>query len=169
MHQNYQKIMEKEILNVNQTLQNLADQYEIDFTKYNNLEKTYWFTDHLYLVLREEKQPLPYSAKPIVSTIDIYATWDCKTTAKWTCYIVMEKNWKKIPLTKKNLVNVKQLKFKITPFKDPYSISFEAYKRRQPYFTMFMDIRIKNYNPANWRDNVAYQIQEGFDLNYYWK
>gem|GEM_PF-3145017 len=72
----------------------------------------------------------------------------------------LNKNGIEIPLTNKKLVKLPEFKIKLNPYEDPYSLSFEEDKRRQPFITLFMDIKIKSYNENIWMKRVGYRVQE---------
>ena len=163
---NNQKILSKELLFMNQTIQIFSDNYELDYDKYNwNLSSTLWITWSLYL-----------SATDWPEKIQIYQTWDAiwcnwnvSWNTTWSCRIEINRNNEIIPLLNQKLIKVTNLKFRITPFNDPYSVSFQKDKRWQPYATLFLDIQVKNYNELFYTQKVRYKIQEWFNFRYYEK
>ncbi len=159
IHQNFQKIIEKEILSVNQNIQNLADEYLVDYSEYDNLEDVHGLVDTLYLQKKLNGA--------VVEKLKLSIVWNCEDEDG--CYLELDKNGIKIPLTNKKLVKIPEFKIKLNPYKDPYSLSFEEDKRRQPYITLFMDIRIKSYNEDLWTKKIDYHIQEWFNFKYYGK
>jgi len=159
IHQNFQKIIEKELLFVNQNIQNLADEYLVDYSKYNNLEEVHGFVDELYLQKKLDGI--------VVEELKVSMVWDCETEEG--CYLELNKNGVEIPLTNKKLVKLPEFKIKLNPYQDPYSLSFEQDERRQPYITVFMDIKIKDYNEDLWMKKVGYRVQEWFNFKYYGK
>lgn len=138
------KNIEKDILFFNQNLQNLADNTEIDYTKYTSLWNTLGFTWVLYLKWWNHEYKL------YQSWAQIFLIKDNKLT------ISLINTWE-------NIVN--KLYFKIIPYVDPFKIFQDT--NQQPYVTVFLDIKTKYYNKEIWWQNVKYQIQEWFNFRYY--
>ena len=141
------KSIEKDILFINQNIQNLVDSTEIDYSKYTNLENTYWFTGNLYLKWNNVKYK-------------IYASW-------WKIFLD-KSNWsntQKISLTSTGSTFVNWLKFKIIPDKDPFKVFLP--NAQQPFVTVFLDIKSRFYNPGLWYQNVRYKLEESFNFRYY--
>jgi len=143
INQTNHKNIEKDILFFNQTLQNLADSTEIDYTKYNNLSDTLGFTWILYIKWEKDNYK-------------IYQSWS---------QIFLEKNTDIIPLIKTWVNIVNNLKFKIIPYVDPFQIFEDT--NQQPYIVVFFDIQTKFYNQNDWKQNVRYMLQEWFNFRYY--
>lgn len=137
------KNIEKDILYFNQTLQNLADSTEIDYSKYSDLSKNLGFTWVLYL-------------KDNNHSYKIYQSWT---------QVFLKKDDTKIPLIKTWVNIVNNLKFKIIPFVNPFKI-FQS-TNQQPYVTVFLDLKTRFYNKNIWEQNVRYLLQEWFNFRYY--
>lgn len=138
------KNIEKDILFFNQTLQNLADNTEIDYTKYNNLSSTLGFTWTLYLKWTQH-------------SYKIYQSW---------AQVFLEKdNHLNIPLVKTWANIAKNLTFKIIPYVNPFKVFKDT--NQQPYVTVFFDIQTKFYSEKDWKQNIKYRLQEWFNFRYY--
>jgi len=137
------KHIESDILFFNQTLQNLVDGSELDFTKYHNLSFTYGFTGKLFL-------------KNWNDEFLLYAkSWQ----------IILDKNWTKIPVTNTWFTQVDKLKFKILPYNDPYKIFTK--NNRQPYVEVFLSIKNRFYKTWDWANGIKMDLQEWFNFKYY--
>ena len=138
------KNIEKDILFFNQNLQNLADNTEIDYSKYSHLSNNLWFTWVLYLRWQD-------------NNYKIYQSW---------LEVLLQKNNNIIiPLTKTWVNIVNNLKFKIIPYVNPFKV-FQN-NNQQPYITVFLDIQTRFYNEKDWAHNVRYKLQEWFNFRYY--
>ena len=143
------KNIETDLLFFNQTLQNLADSSEIDFSAYSgyNLKNYAGFTWNLYLKDKDTK------------------------------YKIFSKNWQilllkstsggntLIPLTNTGATKVWKLVFKIIPYQNPYKIFTD--KNQQPFVEIFLTIENRFYNTWTWYQAVKYDLQEGFNFKYY--
>jgi len=149
VYQKHLKNVEKDILFFNQNLQNLVDSTEIDYTKYSNLEDNLWFTWNLYL-------------KDSNFDYKVYLSWNIAylDKSKGTNHIY-------IPLTSSGLTVVKQLNFKIIPFKDPYENGGFWPKAMQPFVKVFMDIQNNYYKTGSWYNAVDYKFEEWFNFKYF--
>ena len=151
IYQKNVKNIETDLLFFNQTLQNLADESEIDFDAYSgqDLKSTYGFTENLYLKTEKTKYRF------------FLQSWQ----------IILEKkennNVVKIPLTNTGTSIVDELKFKIIPYEDPYKVYTS--KMQQPYVEVFLSIKTRFYNPKTWEQAVKYELQEWFNFKYYAK
>lgn len=141
------KNLEKDILFINQNIQNLADSTEINFDKYENLSDNLWFTGILHLKDDNYKYKL-------------YQSWQKLFLDKWT-----GNKFEKIKLTTTWSNIIKKLKFKIIPYQDPFKYFKD--NNKQPYVTIFLDMQTKFFNPKRWEHDIKYQLQEGFNFRYY--
>jgi len=150
VYQKLTKNVDKDILFLNQTIQNMVDSTEIDYLSYtwvNKLNDGLWFTNHLYL----KDKDFYY---------DLFASWE---------QVFLTKSWASlkitIPLTNRKLTKIKKFKFKVIPFQDPYKIF--GSNAMQPFTTVFMEIQNSNYSTWSWETNIDYQIQESFNFKYF--
>ena len=150
VYQKLTKNVDKDILFLNQTIQNLVDETEIDYERYTwskALDDSLWFTSHLYL-------------KDNQFQYDLFASWE---------QVFLTKSWTNInittPLTNNKLTKIKKFKFKIIPFQDPYKIFWP--NAMQPFTTVFMEIQNANYSTWSWETNIDYKIQESFNFKYF--
>ena len=149
VYQKHLKNVEKDILFFNQNLQNLIDDTQLDYSKYSNLEDSLWFTWNLYL-------------KDDTTSYKVYLSWN-------VVFLDKELAWKKItiPLTSSWLTVVKQLDFKIIPFKDPYAIAGYGQKAMQPFVKVFMYIQNNYYRTWSWENSIDYKFEEWFNFKYF--
>jgi len=137
------KHIESDILFFNQTLQNLVDKSELDFSKYSGLASTDGFTGKLFL-------------KDDTNKFVLYAQ---------SGQVILDKNWQKIPLTNTWFTKVDKLIFKILPYRDPYKIFTP--ENRQPYVEVFLSIRNRFYVTWDWAKWIKIDLQEWFNFKYY--
>jgi len=137
------KHIESDLLYFNQTLQNLVDTSELDFSKYTSLANTAGFTWKLYL-------------KSGKKTLSVYAK-------NWQ--IILDNSGTKIPLTSTGFTKVDRLVFKILPYYDPYKIFTQ--QNRQPYVEIFLSIKNRFYQTWDWANGIKLNLQEGFNFKYY--
>lgn len=137
------KHIESDVLFFNQTLQNLVDKSELDFSKYSDLSSTDGFTGKLFL-------------KAGTNKFVLYAQ---------SGQIILDKNGNKIPLTNTWFTKVDKLIFKILPYHNPYKIFTP--ENRQPYVEVFLSIRNRFYTPWDWAKGLKVNLQEGFNFKYY--
>ena len=137
------KHIESDLLYFNQTLQNLVDTSELDFSKYTSLANTAGFTWKLYLKLGKK-------------TLSVY-------TKNWQ--IILNNSDTKIPLTSTGFTKVDKLVFKILPYYDPYKIFTQ--QNRQPYVEVFLSIKNRFYKTWDWANGIKLNLQEGFNFKYY--
>ena len=149
IYQKHMKNVEKDILFFNQNLQNLVDNTELDYSKYPNLENTLWFTWNLYLTWNGVGYKLYLSWKNIFMD----------KTSNWTTTNVL--------LTNSGAIEVKSLKFKIIPFKDPYDIAWYGANAMQPFVKVFMEIQNNYYRTWSWENAVNYKFEESFNFKYF--
>jgi len=149
VYQKHLKNIEKDILFLNQNLQNLVDTTQIDYNKYTNLADTLWFTGSLYLT----GNSIGYKVYLSGSQIFLDKIYSSKI--------------EKIPLSSKEQTVVKKLKFKILPFKDPYKISGYWQTAMQPFVKVFVEIQNRYYNTGHWENAVNYKFEEWFNFKYY--
>jgi len=149
VYQKHLKNIEKDILFFNQNIQNLVDTMQIDYNKYTSLDDNLWFTGNLYLTWNW----IWYK---------VYLSWEqvYLDKIKWL-------NIENIPLTSSWQTVVKDLKFKIIPFKDPYKIAGYWETAMQPFVKIFMDIQNKYYNTWHWENALNYKFEEWFNFKYY--
>jgi len=147
VYQTNVKNIETDLFFFNQTLQNLADSSQVNFSKYINLKNTYGITGSLYL-------------KQWNTSYKIFATW-------WQILMYKNVDWKllKIPLTNTWATFVKTLKFKIIPYVDPFKIYLPT--NTQPLVKVYLDIQNRFYNKWNWAQDVKFTLQESFNFRYY--
>lgn len=153
-----EKIMNNELLSMFQTVQNIPDDYVIDFNKYQNLKDKYWYSNILYLT---------WAQWPI----SLYSTWDCDATidsikTKY-CWVQLDKNNQKIDLTDKEKTYFTKLYFKILPYQDvsSYNVGFEDLYHHG--YAMFIESYIKKYNKSNWPFDVKVNYTNFFNLRKY--
>lgn len=154
------KNLEKDVLFLNQIIQNLTDSTQIDYWVYS------WFNNDFlnnrqgfvsWLFLKDDN----FSYK-------IYAhSWTVMMdkTSKW------ETNTETLHLTNTWANFIENLTFKIYPYYDPFSnISLStdmADMKTQPYVMILLDIRTRNYNEKNRINNLKYELQQWFNFRYY--
>lgn len=154
-----EKVLNNELLSMSQTIQNIPDEYYIDFSKYDStLSSKYWYTKILYLT---------WTWWPI----SIYATWDCidniSSISEKFCRLQMNKNWQVIDLTDKNKIYFTKYYFKLIPYKDAstYNIPFaEIYHHG---YGVHLESYIKRYNVKTWSFSVKLNYTNFFNLRKY--
>ncbi len=150
--------LSSEILFVSQNLQNLADKLKINYSKHDNLDSTDWFTGSLYFTWQNDVQ--------------IYLTWDSVSDTKEikdnNSWIEMQKDWTTIKLTDPNKVFVKNLYFKIIPYKDWQVDRWMDYDDIYNYwFWIFMDTYNSRYNRHRWPFDVKSADQTFYNIRQY--
>ncbi len=169
-----QKIVNQELLYVTETLQNLANRNEIDYTRYNNdtadnninLVKTSWITNILYMTWEDW-------------SISLFSSWSCvslnqeldKAKLEVWCSLVLQKDDKKIVLTK-DLVYMTDALFKIIPFADEasYIQNIELCESNylacigDPGFWFIANIYNRGHDENNRTNNVSIFVQQFFNI-----
>ena len=172
-----EKNLSEESLVITQVLQSIADEATIDYDKYNELEKTSWFSNILYLTWK------------LWTGTSIYTTGDCldldgnfEIDSDWNypdffeliqnnswCKLILEQNWNITPLTAQWKVIISSAKFKIIPFdSDINYFSSEDWiatnKIHQPAFWLFIHLYAPLYQPV-WINKIDQPLQLFFNLN----
>jgi len=149
IYHNNVKNIETDLLFFNQTLQNLADSSEIDFSAYSGYDlKNYaGFTWNLYLKDKDTKYKI------------FSQSWQILLLKSISGDNIL------IPLTNTGATKVKTLKFKIIPYENPYKVFTD--KNQQPFVEVFLTIENRFYNTGTWEQAVKYDLQEGFNFKYY--
>ena len=118
-----QKIVNQELLFVTETLQNLSNRNEIDYSKYNddtienniNLVETKWLANILYMTGDDGSVSIFSSG----NCVALNERLDREKLEIW-CNLVLQKDDKSIVLTK-DLVYITDALFKLIPFADDES------------------------------------------------
>jgi len=153
-----QKNVNNELLFVSDTLQNLSNRNEINYSWYNvggnnKLFTNNWITDILYLSWED-------------GNVSLYASG-----CDWSryCGLFMNKDWKEIKLTQDKVL-FKNTKFKIIPFESSDLYKCEeiddknAYKcRNNPWFWFITQMYSENYDKDRWTHNVYLNVQQFFN------
>lgn len=156
-----QKYVNEELLFVTDTLQNLSNRNEIDYSEYSGNQKNLfyysWLTDVLYLSWDDWK-------------IQVYAS-GCN--AERYCWLYMRKNGSEFSLAQGDQkVLFKDTKFKVIPFeKIDYAWgstqcekSLNAYIcRNNQWFWFMTQMYSKNYDRDRWTHNVYLNVQQFFN------
>ncbi len=150
-----EKNLQTEILYLNQLLENLLDNYSLDYSKYNFLKTTNWLSSWLYLIDENNSKH-----------ISIYQTWNCNIT-NWkdihikNCWLEINIDWKTFPLTNTWTTFINNFIFKIIPFeKNPNNFS-GIY---QPWIGINWTFYIKRYNPFSRPMKVKINYENFYDI-----
>lgn len=173
-----EKNLSEESLVLTQIFQAISDEATIDYDKYSyeDLKKSDWFVDELYLTWEA------------LSWTKIYTVWNCleldedfMTNGKEIqdysgCQLIMEQNWSTTELTSPWKVTISKVKFRILPydndenyFSDKYDDEFEhdpwfvIDSLHQPAFWMFIHLYSPIYKPE-WTNKVEQPLQLFFNL-----
>ena len=149
IYHNNVKNIETDLLFFNQTLQNLADTSEIDFSAYSwyDLKTHSWFTWNLYLKDKDTKYKI-FSQDGQILLLKSTSSGDIL-----------------IPITNTGATKIDKLKFKIIPYENPYKVFTD--KNQQPFVEVFLTIKNRFYNAKIWEQAVKYDLQEWFNFKYY--
>lgn len=173
-----EKNLSEESLTLTQVFQSVADEAQIDYTKYDNLEWSWWFTDILHLTWNQW------------SGTSIYTTWECldldwniKINPDWIysgkaldmqtysgCKLVLDQNGSITELTSSKKVIISKIKFRIIPYNSDENY-FEnnaednvINKIHKQAFWVFLHLYAPIYQPV-WTNDIDYPLQLFFNLN----
>lgn len=157
MYETNHKNIEKDVLFLTQTVQNLADNTQINYWTYswfdfNFLNARKWIVSWLYL----KDDQFSYKIYSHSWAVMLDKTGSGTTTET----IRLTNTWANF---------VHNLTFKIYPYYNPFddiSLAMPDMKT-QPYLAIFLDIRTRTYNEKNRINNVKYQLQQWFNFRYY--
>ncbi len=155
-----EKIINTEFLFVSQSVQNLAEKYNIDYTKYDSTElsNNYGFVQTLYLTGTDWN-------------ISIYLTGDCEDSIAnlktKNCWIQMNKDGTQIDLTDKNKIYITKFYFKILPYDDIKNYNLEFHDIYQNWFWIFSESYIKKYSEINRPFKVKFDYQNFYNIRKY--
>lgn len=160
-----EKIVANEMLFAHQVIQNLVDNYTIDYNNpgYSSLAASGGVSNFLYMTGRGGDSQYQWS----------YKIWQASSGS-----ILMEKNGNgnRIPLTDSGSVTVENLKFQIIPYNVSAttgvipigSLYFDnTADIYHPAFWMYGEMKIKNYRPTTYIWSVRQPIQSFFNIRSY--
>lgn len=157
-----EKRLNQELLFSSQILQNLANDYQIDYDKYGtDLNDNNWISTWLYLTWNG-------------IWVFVYWSWNCLSleddiTNTW-CSLWMDKNLESIQITSDD-VYITQPLFKIVPYLPSLQYSDENNCNSNyitciydPWFWVIFDMYSRWYNDNNWTNRVSIFVQQFFNI-----
>lgn len=141
-----EKKLNAEIAYMTETVQNIADKYQIDFRRYSSseLSSTYGWSDRLYL-----------TGGDLISGGMLLFTGD----NLWWIHGETE-----VALISSGQALISSGKFKIIPF-TTFSLTGSAFLDVQhPGFWLFTTLQIPQYNPQQWIWNVQTSMQQFYNM-----
>ena len=161
-----QKNINDELLFVTDTLQNLSNKYQIDYSEYDtaSMFTNKWLTDTLYLYWED----LSWE----ILKISVYAS-GCDSSWNY-CRLFMNNDGKRFPLTQDKVL-FKNTKFKIIPFEkidyqdwishcEEEKGALWAYEcRNNQWFWFITQMYSQNYDKDRWTHNVYLNVQQFFN------
>lgn len=157
-----EKIVANEVLFAHQVIQNLVDNYTIDFnnSRYSSLSASGWRAYSLFFTGRWGDSPY---------------VWSYEITLKQDAIIMIKDWWNEIPLTDSGSVTVGPLYFQIIPYNLTgaggipignlyFNNINDIY---HPAFWMYGEMKIRNYRPTTYIWSVKQPIQSFFNVRSY--
>lgn len=157
-----EKIVANEMLFAHQVIQNLVDNYTIDYNRYG-----------VSLVASGGRD---YSLFFTGRWGDSQYVWSYEITLKSNAIIMVKNWWNSIPLTDSGSVDVSSLYFQIIPYNVSattgvipigslyFNNTADIY---HPAFWMYGEMKIKNYRPTTYIWSVRQPIQSFFNIRSY--
>ncbi len=160
-----EKNIQQEMIRIAQTLQNIADKNTIDFEKYNDQQ------NKAVLFLSGEGGNVSITSTGVCISDSPALTWFTQEQKENPCQlIIINQDWKTIPITTPTEVIISKPNFTIIPTKNKETIlennqiSIPFLFIQQPGFQITFKLYTPLYNKSNWTQTSSLFFQQFFNL-----